>query len=477
MTSIPFSSEEAEQFCNSLLKHDLSSFISKVFHTVNPGTPYLHNWHIDYIASVLEAATRGDIHRLIINMPPRSLKSVCVSVAWPAWILGNNPAARIMAASYSQQLSLKHSLDTRLVMNCPWYKQLFPNVTLANDQNEKTKFATTQRGYRFATSVGGTATGEGGNYLIIDDPHNPLQAASPLMRRAALEWFDHTFSSRLDDKKNGVIVLVMQRLHEEDLSGHLLHKAGNLWHHLSLPAIAPERTIFYIGKKRKIRKAGDILHSGREGRKQLEQARLEMGEHAFAAQYQQCPIPSEGTLLKAEWFHYYQGEPWKQQDNTRIIQSWDTAIKASSQHDYSICLTWIATTSGYFLADVLRRKMEYPELKRTVLMLAEKWHPHVLLIEDKASGQSLLQDIKRETSLPAIAVKPSQDKVTRFAACSTLFEAGKIFLPQSASFLATYEAELLAFPNGSHDDMVDATSQFLNYMRERKKTGIQIRTI
>lgn len=461
---------------NALLKKDLSSFIAKVFHTVNPATSYCHNWHIDLIAAALEEASKGKIRRLIVNMPPRSLKSVCVSVAWPAWLLGHDPATRIMAASYSQHLSLKHSLDTRLVMLQPWYRQLFPELKLAADQNEKSKFVTTQRGYRFATSVGGSATGEGGNFLIVDDPHNPLQAASPLMRRAALEWFEHTFMSRLDDKKNGVIVVVMQRLHEEDLTGYLLSKNNKLWYHLCLPAIAQERTILQIAKVKKIRRAGDVLHKDREGKQEIERARLEMGNHAFSAQYQQSPIPQEGALLKAEWFRYYQNMPTNH-EIIRIIQSWDTAIKTTAQNDYSVCITWAEMTAGYYVLDVMRRKMEYPELKKMVLLLAEKWQPAALLIEDKASGQSLLQDIKRETVLPAIAIRPVQDKVTRFAACSALFEAGKIYLPSQASFLPEYEAELLAFPSGAHDDMVDATSQFLSYIRGKKTSVMRIRRV
>ena len=161
---------------DALLKQDFSSFIGKTLSTVDPGATYLPNWHIDLIAEYLEAARRGDISRLIINMPPRSLKSVCVSVAWPAWLLGHDPRQRVIAASYAAPLSLKHSLDCRLVVNSPWYRQLFPEVKLTRDQNEKQKFMTTRRGFRFATSVGGTATGEGGNFLIIDDPINALQA-------------------------------------------------------------------------------------------------------------------------------------------------------------------------------------------------------------------------------------------------------------------------------------------------------------
>jgi hypothetical protein len=186
---------------NDILRDNLASFIQKAFCTVDPSTEYMDNWHIDLIADRLELLTKSKIKRLIINVPPRSLKSVCVSVAWPAWILGRNPAAKIMVASYSQILSLKHSLDCKLVMSSDWYKELFPELEIAKGQDEKFKFVTTQRGFRFATSVGGTATGEGGDILIVDDPHNPLQAASDVQRKAALDWFGQTFMSRLNNKK------------------------------------------------------------------------------------------------------------------------------------------------------------------------------------------------------------------------------------------------------------------------------------
>lgn len=219
-----------------LLGTHLPAFIQKCFHTVNPGTPYLHNWHIDLIAAYLRACERGDIQRLIINIPPRYLKSLCVSVAWPAWLLGHDPSRRIIVSSYAQSLSLKHSLDCRLVMQSEWYRQVFQQTLLASDQNEKGKFLTTRRGMRLATSVGGSVTGEGGNFLILDDPHNPAHIHSDLLRQDTIDWFEQVFTSRLDDKKRGVIILMMQRLHEEDLSGHLLKKSG--WEHLCIPAIA-----------------------------------------------------------------------------------------------------------------------------------------------------------------------------------------------------------------------------------------------
>jgi hypothetical protein len=279
---------------------DFQSFLRMVVGTVSPGTRYLHNWHIDAIATYLGACARGDIRRLIINMPPRMLKSVTVSVAWPAWLLGQDARTRVMAASYAQSLSIKHSLDCRLVMQSRWYREIFPETELVRDQNEKDKFVTSKRGHRIATSVGGAATGEGGNILIVDDPLNPLQARQRSMREAANEWFDHTFATRLDDKRHGTIVVVMQRLHAEDLSGYLLKKTG--WEHLSLPAIAPTRTRIQCGGFTKVRREGDVLHPAREDAEMLAAMKQELGSANFNAQYQQAPLGEDEGLIKLGWF-------------------------------------------------------------------------------------------------------------------------------------------------------------------------------
>ena len=196
------------QLKNEILKNDLSAFIYKSFNTINQGVKYKHNWHIDLIAEYLQEIEKGKIKRLIINMPPRSLKSVCISVAFPAWLLGKKPNSRIIVASYSEKLSLKHSTDCRLIVSSKWFQELFPEFQLNQSQNEKYKFATTQNGYRFATSVGGSLTGEGGDILIVDDPHNPQQVMSEKYRLKTLEWFSNTFVSRLNDKKNGIIIIV-----------------------------------------------------------------------------------------------------------------------------------------------------------------------------------------------------------------------------------------------------------------------------
>ncbi|CAN5261630.1 phage terminase large subunit [soil metagenome] len=445
---------------DALLRTRLAAFIQKTFRTVDPGMAYSHNWHIDLIAEYLEACTRREINRLIINVPPRSLKSISVSVAWPAWLLGKNPSQRILAASYAEGLALKHSVDCRLVIQSEWFRRIFPTVQLTGDQNEKRKFVTTSRGQRFATSVGGTATGEGGSFLIIDDPLNPLQASSKVMRDSANTWFDQTFYSRLDDKENGVIVVVMQRLHAEDLTGHLLAKGG--WEHLCIPAIAETKTVIDFGRVTRVREQGELLHASREGHEAIERTKRDMGSYAFAGQYQQRPAPAEGGIFKAGWFTRYA----KPQDAyLRIIQSWDTAIKPDQLNDPSVCTTWGERIDGYDLLQVLVRRLEYPDLKRLVIAQAEAFGANAVLIEDKASGQQLLQDIRRESKLPLIAINPIGDKITRASGVSALVEAGKVALPTNAPWLTDYEAEMLTFPNAAHDDQVDSTSQFLGWMR------------
>lgn len=283
-----------------LSRENFGLFLRRVMATTSPQVQYQHNWHIEAIGLYLAACAAGEIRRLVINLPPRMLKSTIVSVAWPAWLLGQRAGARIMAASYAQSLALKHSTDCRSAMRSPWYNRVFPDTVLSDDQNEKDRFMTTARGHRIAVSVGGAATGEGGNILIVDDPLNPLQANFRTQREAVNAWFDHTFLTRLDDKQRGAIVVVMQRLHADDLSGYLLQKGG--WEHLCLPAIAPKRVIIRIDDACFTREAGEALHASREPLELLEQTKRELGSVQFSAQYQQAPQRLSGSVIKPHWF-------------------------------------------------------------------------------------------------------------------------------------------------------------------------------
>lgn len=455
----------------AILRQDFHSFIAKSFATVNPQTPFLPNWHIELIAEYLIACTRREIRRLIINLPPRSLKSLCVSVAWPAWLLGHDPSRRVIAASYANALSVKHSLDCRLVMESDWYRDLFPNLAFAADQNEKTKFMTTARGFRLAASVGGSITGEGGNFLIIDDPHHPEEIFSAKKRQATLDWCDQIFMSRADDKEKSVFILVMQRLHADDLTSHLMGKGG--WEQLVLPAMAEKPQHYSFGTVKKECAVGELLHATRESLQSLEQVKRDLGAYAFAAQYQQQPILKTGMLIRPHWLHSYTELPQK----PRIIHSWDTAIKTLNHHDYSVGLVWGECQDNHYLIEAKRLHLEYPDLKRAILALAETHPPEAILIEDKASGQSLIQDLRRETHLPIIALAPKQNKQLRMSSVTSFFEAGKIYLPKYSAWKTDYEAELLAFPTGTHDDQVDATSQYLRWVMSRNIAPPSVRNV
>jgi hypothetical protein len=208
--------------CQALLRQDLYAFIEQCFCELNPTTAFQRNWHLEMLSSALEACRRKEETRLIINEPPRSLKSHCASVAFVAFILGHDPTAKIICVSYCQDLSNKHAMDCLRIMKAAWYRNLFPDTRLSSERHALQEFVTTQQGFRLSTSVGGVLTGRGADYLIIDDPLKPEEALSDTQRKAVNDWFDHTLYSRLNDKRNGCIVLTMQRLHEDDLVGHVL---------------------------------------------------------------------------------------------------------------------------------------------------------------------------------------------------------------------------------------------------------------
>jgi len=452
-----------------LYYNSLVAFTRKVFHTVSPGHNYVHGWHIDAICEYLQACENGEIRNLVINIPPRCMKTITVSVAWSAWLLGHNPARQIIAASYSQNLALKDNINVRMVLESDWYRTIFPDVGIVSDQNEKRKFVTTERGHRIATSVGGTLTGEGGDFLLLDDPIKPDEALSDTVRNKTNDWIDSVFMTRRNDPKSGVGVLIMQRLHEEDAAGHLLERG---WEHLCLPAEFTKKTIVTMHDKRWEADKGELLIPERLGKQELEQIQIDVGMYAYAAQYLQNPAPLGGGLIKKDWLRY---APEKPMAFNTIVHSWDTASKDGVLNDYSVCTVWGVKTDGYYLLDVICKRMEFPELKRKAQELAERDKPDYILIEDKSSGQALLQDLRQSSTLPLIPIKPQSDKVTRLSAVSVLFETGNVILPEYSHWLDDYVNQLLLFPNAKHDDMVDSTSQFLGWAKERDVKGNVIR--
>lgn len=450
---------------NDILRFDFATFAARAFVHLNPTTPYLHNWHIDLIAEKLEACRRGEIRRLIINLPPRHLKSHLISVAYVAWLLGHDPSLQIVCASYGQDLADKLARDTREVMQAPWFKKVFPTRL---GKNAVAEFVTTAQGLRIATSVGGVLTGRGADVIIIDDPMKPDEALSEVRRKGGNEWFDNSLYSRLNNKETGIIIIVMQRLHEDDLVGHVIEKEH--WEHLLLASLAEEDEVHeyttpLFGKQRFVRRAGEPLHPERENTDTLARIRRSIGEYNFASQYQQNPVPLEGALVKASWFKYYDTDTLPGSFD-QIVQSWDTATKASELNDYSVGVTMGVRDKNIYLLDVHRRRLEYPDLKRAVIERASAYPTANILIEDKASGTQLVQELQHAGVRNVTAVTPSGDKLMRLHAQTATIENGFFFLPKEAPWLADYIREITAFPGSKHDDQVDATSQALKWLNE-----------
>jgi predicted phage terminase large subunit-like protein len=461
----------SEAWLNRVFRADFPSFLARAFRTVSPGARYLHNWHVDVLAEYLRRAVQGEgSRRLIVNMPPRCLKSVAVSVAFPAWLLGRNPSLRILTASYSEALAERMAQDCRVLMEEEWYKRAFPGTRLVRGENRRDCFVTTERGFRRSVSVGGTVTGEGGDVLVLDDPHNAMDVYSPKKRAYAVEWFEQAFMTRMNDPASACAVVVMQRLHPQDLTGYLTDKRRRVWTRLCLPAVATEDAAFFAGEPGReiLRRQGDLLHAERLGPKTLETIRATVGEAGFQAQYLQQPQAAGETLLAPEHLRYY--EERDVPDGGMIVQSWDTAVKTSAHCDYSAGVTLCVADGRYFVLDVVRRRAEYPLLKRMVREAAERFRPDAVLIEDKASGQALLQECRTD-GLPLRAIMPKQDKVTRFLRTSAVFERGGVLLPVAAPWLDAYRHELTSFPQGEHDDQLDATVQAILWAEEKARAG------
>jgi predicted phage terminase large subunit-like protein len=447
---------------DAIVRTDFPSFIRKVFETLLPGVPYYENWHILAIAYQLEQVLRGNVKRLIINVPPRSLKSLICSVAFPAFLLGHDPTRRIIGLSYSSDLAIRFAIECREIISSAWYQRLYRQTKLSRLKNTEAEFLTSRMGFRLATSIEGTLTGRGGDTIIIDDPLKPIDALSDSKRERVNAAFFNTILSRLDDKRTGAIVIVMQRLHEDDLVGRLLRESPEEWTVLSLPAIAEEEQTIQIGEEEyHVRRVGDLLHAEREPRPVLESYRAQMGSDVFDAQYQQSPVPREGAMIKRAWLQRYDQLP-NVDPSAVVIQSWDPATKGGDRSDYSVCTTWLYQDKRYYLIDVFRGRLDFPALKAQALSLAQLHNPQIILVEDAGVGDALAKELN-EARLPAIAIKPEGDKRTRMAIQSIKFESGQVFLPSEAPWLDSLEAELFSFPGSRHDDQVDSISQALAY--------------
>lgn len=455
----------------AILRRDLVSFIRKVFDTVAPGEPYIANWHIEAIAAQLEAVINGDTRRQIINLPPRTLKSVAISVAQSAFLLGQDPATKIICVSYSQELASELHRQFRMVVEASWFRELFPGFAIKRDRD--LELVTSKGGSRFATSVGATLTGRGADHIIIDDPLKAEEALSDASRNRVNIWFSNTLATRLNDPARGRIIVVAQRLHEEDLCGHLLQKGG--WHHLNLPAVAPETCEVPLGHGRAHRwKQGEPLDACRLPHEQLNRIKAEIGSLNYSAQYLQSPVPVEGNIVKRQWIKWYDQVP-ERRPGDQIVQSWDIASTISDSGDWTVCTTWLKRGNDYYLLNVLRGRWEFPEVRRRIVEHARDHGAKVVLIEKAGPGLNMVQELRSLNLIGSprpIGVVPLGSKPDRMAVASCRIEAGQVWMPRDAPWLSILLNELLAFPNGRHDDQVDSISQFLNWAQNRPRPQV-----
>jgi len=448
-------------------RRDFMAFLIRAFAFLKGGATLDLNWHLEAIAYQLGRVASGDVQRLLVTIPPRGLKSIMISVAWPAWRLGQDPRLNFVCASYSNELSHKHGYDCRRIMQSDWYRRMFPGTIIARGRSSVHDFETTRGGGRLATSVTGSTTGRGGDTIIIDDPIKPDDTESDLVRNAVNDWFKTTVISRPDNKKTNSIITVMQRLHQYDLAG--AHIETSDWEHLNLPAIAMEAATIPVGKGRLIhRREGDVLHPSREPYDVLMKTKRQSGSRIWNAQYQQNPDPAEGNMVLATWLRTYATLP----AGGQIVLSFDTATKEGLQNDYSVCITALVHKQQVYVLDVMRRRMAFPELRRTTISHALHWKANVLLIEDAASGQQLIQmlqdDQPRGVPRP-IACRPDGDKKTRLSAVTSMIEAGQLLLPSDAPWLSDFRNELLSFPSSRYYDQVDALSQLLIWVSRQQR--------
>jgi predicted phage terminase large subunit-like protein len=425
------------------------------------------------------------IRNLLINMPPRMMKSLTVSVFFPAWAWIDNPWLRFLYCSYSQTLATEHSMLTRQVIESDWYQERWGDrFRMADDDNLKTRFSNDKRGARLSTSVGGTVTGQGGDIIVCDDPHNVKHAESDAIREATLVWWDKTMSTRLNDPKTGARIIVMQRVHEHDLSGHVLQQGG--YDHLSLPmeleptSARPTR----IGWEDPRTENGELLAPDRFGEAEVIAAKRTLGSYGYAGQMQQRPAPAEGGMFKRLWWKPYKPETLPKLKTVELYL--DSAFKEGVHNDFSVFALWgFDGKGGGYVLNVWRRRVAFPALIRLgheAYAWSEEHFPGMailLVIEDKASGQSAIQTFSQpyhtvDGELPKLPVHSyklpaGQSKIARAEGVTALVEGGSVFVPERAAWLEDWLLEHDKFPNDDHDDQVDTTSMALtrNLLKDR----------
>lgn len=461
------------------LREDFSFFVERVFLTLNGGVRFKHNWHIEAMCHALDQVRGGDNQRLVITVPPRHLKSITVSVAFVAWVMGHDPSQKFLVASYGGDLAADLARDFKRVVETSWYRHAFPKFGTPR-RNAEGDLVTSTGGFRKAISVGGATTGFGADYIIVDDLLKATDGDSPSAREAAWNYYRGSLISRLNDQENGRIIVIAQRLHEDDIPGLCLETG--IFRHLNLPAIAQSEELIPLGGRRqKLRKPGDLLFEDYQSRETLDRIRLQQGPTYFSAQFLQDPTPAESNFIRWHDIRRYEAAPERRRLET-VVQSWDTAEAASAQADYSVGTTWGFYEGSWYLLDLVRFRAAFRELVDQARAYRNRWKPERILIEKAGSGRHLLDEFTHEhrtrggrdgLGWKLVSCTPTSSKIERWAAQAAKLEAGMALLPQDAPWLDMLRREVTGFPNARHDDQVDSISQFLAWT-SRGRTPVNL---
>jgi hypothetical protein len=492
------------------LRKDFRAFIRASWPVVEPTTKYTPGWHIDAIAEKLAECGEGRIQRLVINIPPRHMKSLAVSVFWPVWLWTTHPSMRFLTASYGDDLATRDALKSRRLIQSGWFRARFAgSFSLTGDQNQKTRYENDHTGYRIATSVGGAATGEGGDVVIIDDPHKANEVLSDVLRKKVLDWHDEVISTRFNDPSTGIEILIMQRLHELDLTGHLLARGG--WEHLCLPAEYVRKHPF-VWPDDPRKKEGQLLWPDRFGAKEMARLKVDMGsQYVIAGQLQQLPAPREGALLKrADWRYYdsklsfyAEREVFGPEQVTELasrvgpfdslVHSWDTSVKDREHSDFVSGQVWATRGAHRFLLRLYHARAGLNATTEAMLELAlwaaPLWPnvPHYVVIENSANGPDAAAAIRSRVQGVILANAKGSKEVRAEAAepalvghnCFLPGEAtddGSNYSPRTPTLVQAFIEELAVFNLGAHDDQVDAWSSMINWTRNRGGATMSVPT-
>jgi predicted phage terminase large subunit-like protein len=445
---------------------DFFAFYRLVFSTLAPeAQSFLDAKHYQALAAALQKVVTGETPRLLIAIPPRHGKSVFASVALPAWILGSDPKAKIICGSYGDQLAKDFALRTRELLRSSDYQAIFPDTALDVGGTALEELRTTAKGYRLGTSVQGVVTGKGADYIILDDPMKAIDASSDSARNAVYEWVKGSLMTRFDKPAEGRMVVVMQRLHQDDLIGRLLADGG--WDILEMPGECLKQQIFDLGHGRQWTfNPGDLLFPERFDAAVLQQSKYDLGEVAYNAQILQRPTPPGGALFKLKHFQRYKQLP---QHFEAIIQSWDPAYTETETAAFTVCTTWGILGRKLYLIDVLRKRLDFYKIEPAIISMKQKYNATGVILEISGVGKAIGNSILRhENSRRWFCwIEPQEGKVDRATAQTPKLERKYIYLPETADWLETFEAEIAEFPFCKYFDQVDSMVHFLGALDGR----------